>query len=292
MFFTATPVELSDGSGMDNEELFGKVQASVTPAALISKGYLVAPKMYYTRIKTDRNGDMETLHESIALTFKSQNEKTELTHKMLVAMPDTMKFDSIMKKTSEIRQITGENIDIYTIKAGEAQRNGFIFKSREAALKDFDENTNPCIVVHCDTLAEGIDISGLTGVYIMRGLSQAKFIQTVGRCVRTLKSDQRKNGSINPKTAKKAFGLVNIAVIDGELKGSADIKKWYDALFAADYENIAGILSGGDLSTGGTDDELVDIYEKVEAKILDIEFEQERIKTLENFFGEIEYDFS
>ena len=274
MFFTATPVTSSMDFSMDAIEQFGPVLGSVTPASLIDGGYLVEPRLYWTKITTNQKGNHEDLTQSIAQTFVSQASMVheDIPHKMLVAMPDTSTFDGIMSQISDLRAITGQDVDLYYVTAGMNSRNGTRIKNRDELLRQFKESSIPSIILHCDTLAEGIDIDGLTGAYIMRGLSQAKFVQTLGRVLRPWKEDFTDAGMPRAfSKRKKQFGLVNVAVVDGELRGSSDIMKWYEALQAAEYNSIPVIF--GSESTFGSNDGDGELIEKVQSRILDIEFE-------------------
>lgn len=277
LFFTATPITSGMDYSMDSIEKFGPVIAEVTPSTLIERGFMVAPQLFYTKIATDGSGDFEDFVESIGQTFVAQRDmlSDEIPHKMLVAMPDTMQFDSIMNRVADIRAIAGQDLDVYYITAGMNKRNGSIIASREEALKQFAASQIPSIIIHCDTLAEGIDIDGLTGAYLARGLGQAKFIQTIGRCVRPYRDDYLETGNVKALSRRiKKFAPIHVAVVDGELRGSSDIKDWYQALFDAGYPNVKGIMAGGDATTGGEQVYDVDFFEKVNSRILNIEFER------------------
>lgn len=91
----------------------------------------------------------------------------------------------------------------------------------------------------------------MTGAFIARGLSHAKFVQTIGRVIRPLKADLKKNGV--PKTLSrrlKKFAPIHVAVVDGEVRGGM-IPVWYDALLAAGYGALVeGVLTASDVLDG------------------------------------------
>ena len=57
---------------------------------------------------------------------------------------------------------------------------------------DGEDKTKKIIVLHYDILAEGIDVSGFTGIMPLRTLSKSKFLQTFGRAARPDKEDRRR----------------------------------------------------------------------------------------------------
>ncbi len=221
IFYTATPIFAINGLetviGMNNEQLFGKVICNVKPKELIEKGYIVPPRLVELSITTDEDGIAVEPHLTISHAFKDQKERlNKVTNKMLVAMSDTRYFDEIQSRIDDMRRIVGD-IDLYTITAGTQRKNSVNLDSREAALKDFANNKNQCIILHCDTLAEGIDVPGITGVFVYRTLSKAKLIQTIGRAARPSLADMDKNGEvIDMENRLKPYAIVTIPVIDNK----------------------------------------------------------------------------
>ena len=61
------------------------------------------------------------------------------------------------------------------------------------------------IVLHYDILAEGIDVSGFTGIMPLRTLNKSKFLQTFGRAARLDKEDRVKieSGEVLPSELDK-----------------------------------------------------------------------------------------
>lgn len=288
MFFTATPIKLAaleHDFSMDNVEKFGEVVATVSPNELIKLGYMVRPDLFKTVIKTDQNGDVENFSESIARTFNSQREmlSDKIPHKMLVALPNTQSFDDIMNDLEFMRDMCGDNLEVFYIKASTNKRNGSIIADRDVALKQFAETQSPAIMIHCDTLAEGIDIDGLTGAYISRELAQAKFIQTIGRCVRPYASDFKADRT--PKKFEnriKQTALINIAIIDNDSRVNAKVVDWYKALLEAGYPEIQGGDPKATLRGAG---EAPEPDALIFSGILDVNFER-AVEEIENELGE------
>ncbi|MCG7944992.1 MAG: DEAD/DEAH box helicase family protein [Candidatus Thiodiazotropha taylori] len=245
LFYTATQVirdtkdseTLDLTASMDNPELFGDVEAQVMAKDLIKDGYVLAPRLRLEEIQTETSVDGDTLVvnpvQTIAYVFKDQIEQinNKLTHKMLVAMPNTKQFEMISAGLKEIRDISGVDLDIYTITAEDSILNGGKhFNTRKEALDDFSKNINPAIIVHCDTLAEGIDVDGLSGVFIFRTLQKHKFIQTIGRSARPYIKDLNKEGEVkNMENRIKPNALVTIPVINGMLATNTNVQEIVEA---------------------------------------------------------------
>lgn len=241
LFYTGTPVEVAaQEESMDNVDLFGDIIANVPPKELIPFGYIVPPRLRTVNVKTKKQGNTPDYAKTIAEAFKDQLSfaHKRFVHKMLVAMPRTTEFDDIMQELASIREINNRfDIDVYYITADRAVKNGTVLTDRETALEDFDNNTNPCIIIHCDTLAEGIDVDGIGGVLIMRGLGMSKAIQTIGRGCRAAKQDIKKNGEIK-KHKVKTECIVTLARVDGDWLGETTIAEWAEMFRSAGYGEI------------------------------------------------------
>jgi len=250
MFFTATPIttDASDDLCMSDVTKFGINDSSwnIEPATLIGQGYSVMPTISLAKITTDESGAEHDYATTIGEVFKDQAARVDksMVHKMLVALPNTTRFEEINDKIADIREATGTELNVYTIAAGRNTFNGSAkgMKKRDKVLQMFKNDPSPCIVVHCDTLSEGIDIDGLTGAFIARGLSQSKFLQTIGRVTRPFKQDFKEDGT--PKARrfrKKQEAFIAIAVVDNNGKlDTSDVERWTKALTTAGYPTVDG----------------------------------------------------
>ena len=106
------------------------------------------------------------------------------------------------------------------------------------------------IICHIDTLAEGIDVSTISGVLPLVNLSVRKFIQTMGRGARPLKADMAagRRYEIGQKAADerlKRYNIVSFFTYNGQLVMSDE------TVSVVPYENLvrAFALGGyGDLT--------------------------------------------
>jgi len=272
LFYTGTPVVVAaQEESMTNIDLFGPVIAEVPPKELIPHGYIVPPSLRTVNVKTKKQGNTPDYARTIAEAFKDQLSfaHKNFVHKMLVAMPRTTEFDDIMQELKLIREINSRfDIDVYYTTADRAVKNGVVLQDREVALEDFDNNQNPCIIIHCDTLAEGIDVDGIGGVLIMRGLGMTKAIQTIGRGCRAAKKDIKKNGEIK-KHRVKTKCIVTLARIDGDWLGETTIADWAEMFRSAGYGDIWDFYTpmaanrGSNIVIGEYDDPMYDEIEEV-----------------------------
>lgn len=241
IFYTGTPIEVAaQEESMDNIDLFGPIICEVPFSELIPQNYVVPPLVRFLNVKTKRKGNAIDYPTTIAHAYKDQLTKInpKFNHKMLVTMPNTGFFEDIIKNLDKIRKITGDyNLDVYYVTADRVSKNGnprFGPSSREEMLEDFESNKNRCIIIHCDTLAEGIDIDGIGGVLMMRDLSIAKMIQTIGRACRPAKADIRMDGEIRKKRIK-TNAIVTLVRMDNEYLGCSKLEKFVELFRTADY---------------------------------------------------------
>lgn len=242
LFYTGTPIKAAaQEESMDNVDLFGDVIAEVPPSELIPLGYIVPPHLRTLDVINAKRGNTYDYPTIIAEAYKDQRSLThkKFNHKMLVAMPSTQMFDDVMQELLTIRTVSGAvDLDFYYVTADRAVKNGVEQADRETALTDFDKNTNPSIIMHCDTLAEGIDVDGLGGVLIMRGLGMVKAIQTIGRGCRAAKADIKKSDGEIRKKRIKTKCIVTLVTVDGDFCFDIRIAEWAEMLRVAGYGDI------------------------------------------------------
>ena len=286
LFYTGTPVNVAaQDASMDNINLFGFVVANIPPSELIPYGYIVRPMMYFMDIKNKKIGNTPDYVTAIAEAYKQQVSLSheKFVHKLLVSMPATHAFDEIMEGLNDIRNVVGNNdLDLYYVTALTAVKNGRVMDDREALIKDFDNNINQSIIVHCDTLAEGIDVDGIGGVLIMRGLGMTKAIQTIGRAARAAKQDIKKNGEIRKNRIKKHC-VVTVAYIDGESVSDIDLEWWVNLFREAGYGDLWNYVNPTPVDRGAGA-ELGERNDIVFDLIQDIKFREEQDKEYEIMF--------
>ena len=204
-FFTATMIETpSDrGRGMNNEALYGKVLYSMLPIEAILMGKMVRPRLHIVTTDGVYNTDdyNRSLNKIIKDSFEQHEEvlnKTNQTPKLLISAKGTQDMRNFVNNSPEYVQLRNAGVDIYAVSSVEEvgnQINGERVRRQEFLKRLKIDGENPekkLIVLHYDILAEGIDVSGFTGIMPLRTLNKSKFLQTYGRSARPDKEDRKK----------------------------------------------------------------------------------------------------
>jgi len=209
-FFTATTIHTpSDlGMGMNNKKVYGDILYHMSPRQAIDLGLMVRPRVHIVTTKGVYNSDDydKSLCKIIRDSY-NQHQKFigEMNAKILISTKGTQDILDFVD-SSEYNSLRREGVDIYAVASNPEignQINGDGF-SRSMFLKklrqDGADNSKKLIVLHYDILAEGIDVSGFTGIMPLRTLRKAKFLQTYGRSARLDPQDRIriKSGEIKP----------------------------------------------------------------------------------------------
>lgn len=236
-FFTATTIYTpSDtGRGMNNVELYGEILYSMIPREAIEIGKMVRPRLHI--IKTDGVYTVDDYNRSLNLiisdTFK-QHEKVLkiLNPKILVSVKGTQDIKNFLN-SPEYQNLRNENVDIFAVASNDKIGNDVNGEKlrREDFLKKLKkygtDKSKRLIVLHYDILAEGIDISGFTGIMPLRTLNKSKFLQTFGRSARLDKDDRiaLENGKIKPNELDKMNKPYAYIMIPNIIHSNSDDKE-------------------------------------------------------------------
>lgn len=252
IFYTATPITdkmedvksvFCNSQGMTNPDLFGDIICAVEPKKLIERGYIVPPMIHFLRVDTNKRGNGVDTTEIVASAFLYQSKETKKNGlpfcKMLIASRGYSDHKKVENELNKLWETIGCKVDVYVIEAGSSRCNGRELPSRYKALEDVNNSRQDAIVLHYDTLSEGIDIDTLTGVCILRQLSKAKLMQTIGRCGRPYKEDLNRDGEvINMKHRRKKYSVVTLPIVDGNHIGGLDSQTISDAFIDCGYDDI------------------------------------------------------
>lgn len=258
IFYTATPVGIKDESdtdahnklGMLNENLFGKTIAEVLPRDLIELGYVVPPRIFFMAATTDMSNDPEKgiidYAQLIGRAYGHQLTKVSprFNHKMLVAMPGVYMFDDIIKNRHKISSEIGREVDVYSVHAKGQSVNGAVTPSskRQKILRDFSENTGPAVILHCNTLAEGIDIDGIGGVlFLKKFVGKVKSLQTLGRACRPWRDDIESDGTVKGDRVK-THAIITLSEVDGKWESDTRVKEWSLLFSEGGYGKLWGYV--------------------------------------------------
>lgn len=227
LFFTATERHTASdsGRGLNNEEVYGKRLVTISPTELIEAGLIVPPRLHIMRASTSSEED-SIVDEVIELATE-QNRLTQPElgfSKILFAMKGTKDVKTVLDNLDKIhKQLPGHEIFTITSKTG-ACVDGVAIR-REDFLERLRTSAN-ALIFHYDILSEGIDVDGITGVVLMRRLSLAKLLQTIGRAVRIYKPD--------PSIKRQAW--ISVPVINGDKDDEAQVREVIEAIRDGGYD--------------------------------------------------------
>jgi len=211
-FFTATMINSTseEGRGMNVEKLYGEVLYTMLPSTAIDKGFMVCPRLHFvTTADVVNDADYEkSINKVILSTFHQHEEVLRIDHngktrpKVLVSVrgvQDIINFVGLNddSRSDEYLKLRSEGVEIYAVASSDAIHNNINgstnFTRQEFLRKMRIDGTNKdkkMLVLHYDILAEGISISGFSGIMPLRTLSKSKFLQTFGRSARPDSDDK------------------------------------------------------------------------------------------------------
>lgn len=195
-FFTATTIHTpSDkGRGMNNIDSYGEILYEMTPRDAIERGRMVRPRFHFILSK-GATYTMDDFESSIGIIIREsflQHQyalKGETQPKILVTTKGVGDIKRFME-TKEYQKLLMGGINIYAVASDESIGNDI--NGEKVTRQEFlnrlkhegRDRSKQLIVLHYDILAEGIDVSGFSGILPLRTLGKAKFLQTYGRAAR------------------------------------------------------------------------------------------------------------
>lgn len=269
LFYTATPItkELEEeAAGMNNIVLFGEIIVSVQPVELIMKGYIVPPLMHFLRITTNKKGVGVDTTEIVAEAFKLQHSQMATYNmpftQMLVASRGLEDHKKVEDELVKLWQMIGFEVPVYVVEGGAHHKNGRKhLNNRYELLQEIKESNKNAIILHYDTLSEGIDISSLTGCCILRAMSKAKLLQTIGRCGRPYWLDMQDGEVIDMNSRMKPICIVTLPIVDGQHIGGIAAKSICEAFIAGGYADLSTYMTDADQHKMAKRENMLDLGE-------------------------------
>lgn len=287
LFYTATPInreiEGEELVGMSNVELFGDIIVRVEPSELIQKGFIVAPVVHFLKVNTTQKGVGVDTTDIIIEAFKHQ--KHEMAKygmpfiQMLVASRGLEDHKKVEGELVKLWEKLGEVVPLYCVEAGSTRKNGRELKSRYETLAEIKASGKSAIIMHYDTLSEGIDIGTLTGVCILRKLTKFKLLQTIGRPGRPYIADLNEKYEVRDMNKRmKPVSVITLPIVDGEHIGGLNSSTIVEAFAIGGYGDLTTYLPEEDKKNLSEKENLFDLGEDdkdtVLAHILDSQVER------------------
>ena len=310
LFFTATPKdcidEIEETFLMNNKEIFGE-RIGLSFKECVEAGYITKPIVhlaYPSEFKKIDIKDYVNMSKFIIETHKSHSEfiknnsidKDLIDAKILAKCPGVPEMWNIFQEILSI--VNKNNLDIIVAAGASSKRPGAnnCYYIGEVGYKKDDylvglrniPDEKAAIVLHYDTMSEGINVSGFTGTeFISVDLpTKPKLLQNIGRSTRISKYDRDnlRKGLIDTKNYNKWFKPYNAVIIpfwDPEGEGNSkkiavEIKKLRDEL---GFDPAFMVSIGSDISSSG---------DKNDDKFLNKEIKVKLSKVIEDIQNEIE----
>jgi len=240
LFFTATPkdcIEEVEGDGvflMNNKDIFGE-RTGLSFRECVDAGYITKPIIhlaYPSEFKKIDITDYVNMSRFIIETHKSHSEfiknnsisRSKIDAKILVKCPGVTEMWNIFQEL--LSNIGKNNLDIIIAAGASKKRPGgrcyYIGEtgySKSGYLKALQNipDEKAAIVLHYDTMSEGINVSGFTATeFISVDLpSKPKLLQNIGRSTRLSKFDRDnlRKGIIDTKDYSKWLKPYNAVII-------------------------------------------------------------------------------
>lgn len=236
-FFTATTIHTpsDNGLGMNNSDKYGETLYEMTPRQAIELGLMVRPRLHIvtTNGVYDSDDYNKSLNKIIADGFKQhQNFLIKSNPKVLISTKGTQDMINFLD-SPEYDTLKADGVTVYAVSSNPdiGNRINETQVRRPEFLKQLREDgSNPdkkLIVLHYDILAEGIDVSGFTGIMPLRTLKKAKFLQTYGRAARLDEKDREKikGGEISPDDLDKMNKPYSYIIIPNIIHTNEDDKE-------------------------------------------------------------------
>lgn len=246
LFFTATEryTKSDISKGHNNTTVYGERLYEIKPAYLIDKGVIVPPKFHFMFGNTSsKKQDADVDMVINAAKFHAEDGKNGIGHtKIIFALNGTNAVKTVADNIKKIKQ-DFPNHKIFTITSNEDCRPQIDGKvvSRETFMHTM-KTCSDALIFHYDILTEGIDVQGITGVVIDRGMSLSKMQQTIGRSLRLFK----------PNPSLKKYALISFPIINGNAdvarEGADLVRKLKDMGFDVSTENI--VVESKDIHIG------------------------------------------
>jgi hypothetical protein len=218
-FFTATPKDCSDEEDkdsflMNNEDIFGE-RIGMTMKEAIQKGYITNPMIHIAIPEKYEHEDMNNLTNKVKFIIDSyevhsNKVKENSSNPESIEAKMLVKCESVDEMWALYEKLIGKlnGVKVY---AGASRKgsDGSSYEEDGVKLTKADHlnslrylnNSDRAIVLHVDTLSEGVNVKGFTGVMFLTDNSPTiiKLLQNIGRGTRVLDIDRKNfvDGLIN-----------------------------------------------------------------------------------------------
>ena len=239
-FFTATPKHsvTPKKPGMNDTSVYGNVIVNVEASKLVDGGFIVRPQGVARELRLLQKDELTAERDSEHIIQSIDENRVS---KVLVCAKSVKQITRMVAESSFVNDLKARGFSYMSIAASTGAIIDGNKVSREEFFKTLNawgaDNSKQFVVLHHSILSEGINVSGLEAVIMLRAMDAIGISQTIGRVIRLHKDDAAglRAGTITPGNTSeytKSFGLVIVPVFNTTQQGVArSVDKVVDIVF-------------------------------------------------------------
>ena len=228
-FFTATPKHSHTVKkpGMNDNTVYGNVIVNVQAQKLVQGGFIVPPQVVARELPLLKRDQLTSERDSEHI-IQSINENS--VTKVLVCAKSVKQIVRMVSESTFVNDLKERGFSYMYIAASTGAIIDGKKVTRETFFKTLNawgaDNSKKFVVMHHSILSEGINVSGLEAVIMLRAMDAIGISQTIGRVIRLHKDDAAglRAGTIAPGNTMeytKSYGLVIVPMFNTTQQGVA-----------------------------------------------------------------------
>ena len=228
-FFTATPRHsvTPRKPGMNDTSVYGNVIVNVEAGKLVQGGFIVPPRVVAREMRMLQRDELTSYRDSEHIIQSIDESRVS---KVLVCAKSVKQIVRMVAESTFVNDLKARGFSYMYIAASTGAIIDGLKVTREEFFKTLNawgaDNTKQFVVLHHSILSEGINVSGLEAVIMLRAMDVVGVAQTIGRVIRLHKDDAAglRAGTITPGNTSeytKSFGLVIVPMFNTTQQGVA-----------------------------------------------------------------------
>ena len=186
-FFTATPKHSKTPYkiGMNDEDIYGKVLASVPAPELVEQGVILPPKVIIKKIDVVDDSRFSQEKECDHLTSTIDDIDVD---KILICARSTKQIVNLISQSDFCINLRDRGYSWMYITAKTGAVVDGVGVDRESFFNTLNawgqDDSKRFVVIHLSILSEGINVKGLEAALFLRNMDYITISQTIGRVIR------------------------------------------------------------------------------------------------------------
>ena len=212
---------------MNDSSVYGNVIVNVEAAKLVQGGFIVPPKVIAREMPLLQKDQLTSDRDAQHII---QSIDASRVSKVLVCAKSVKQIVRMVSESSFVEDLKGRGFSYMYIAAS----TGAVVDGKKVTREEFfktlnawgSDNAKHFVVLHHSILSEGINVSGLEAVIMLRAMDAIGISQTIGRVIRLHKDDSAgmRAGTIAPGNTMeytKSYGLVIVPMFSKTQQGVA-----------------------------------------------------------------------